>query len=117
DELEFEGAARIQIIQYLSENRPVSCLEGESVSNQRRPLIHEGRITICASHLQLYINKVTLQNLSVIAVASMIKAIGGKTVRVRGNTFREQGRWSLPVEEFDPKEHSDHYREDRCNGE
>jgi hypothetical protein len=60
DELQSEGLARIQIARYLSEDPPLTSLEGESVSNQSRPLIHDDKITIRASHLQLYINKTYL---------------------------------------------------------
>jgi hypothetical protein len=115
DELQFEGWARIQIARYLSEDPPLTSLEGESISNQSRSLIHDDKITVRASHLQLYINKTYLQNLSVIAVASKIKAIGGKSVRVRVSTFMDQDRWALPVPPFDPKDYSKHYREDCVN--
>jgi hypothetical protein len=116
DELEFEGAARIRLERYLSENPPLTTLEGETVSSQSRPLIYDGKITVRASDLQFYINKTYLQNYSVIAVASMIKVIGGKAVRVRGSTFKDQDRWALPIADFDPKEHSNHYREDLGDG-
>ncbi len=32
----------------------------------------------------------------------MLAAIGGQQERVRGKRFKEQSRWLLPVEKFDP---------------
>jgi len=49
---------------------------------------------------------VMLQMLSVKAVASMLGALGGKSIRVRGQKFKEQGRWVLPLDQFDPAEYS-----------
>jgi hypothetical protein len=50
----------------------------------------------------MYVNRTHGQNLSVKMVASMIAAIGGKAIRVRGAGFKEQKRWALPAEDFDP---------------
>ena len=73
---------------------------------QRKPIVLDGKIGICASDLQMYINKTTFQTLSVKAVASMLGALGGKNIRVRGANFREQSRWMLPTDQFDPTEYS-----------
>jgi hypothetical protein len=54
----------------------------------------------------MYINKTTFQNLSIKAVASMLGVLGGKSIRVRGPKFKEQSRWILPVDQFDPAEYS-----------
>jgi len=105
DELGFEGAARTYISQSLLENSFISSLEGETVHNQRKPMIRDGKIMISATDLQMYINKTTMQTLSVKAVASMVAGIGGKAVRVRGSSFKEQSRWALAAEEFDPKDY------------
>jgi hypothetical protein len=32
----------------------------------------------------------------------MLSAIGAQSIRVRGAKIREQGRWLLPVDQFDP---------------
>jgi len=50
----------------------IDTLEGQSVQTQRKPVVHDGKIGICASDLQMYINKTTFQTLSVKAVASML---------------------------------------------
>jgi hypothetical protein len=49
-----------------------------------------------------------LQNLSVKAIAGMLAAVGAKSMRVRGQGFKEQSRWVLPPEEFDPLEYQPH---------
>ncbi len=102
EEQEWEGAARMYISQYLSETGFIDIVEEQMVQNQRRPMVIEGRIAICASDLQIYIGKTMFQTLTVKAVASMLKVLGGKHIRVRGSKHKEQSRWSLPIEEFDP---------------
>jgi len=106
EETEWEGAARMYVAQYLSETGFIDTLEGQPVQNQRKPIVLDGKIGICASDLQMYVNKTTFQTLSVKAVASMLGALGGKSIRVRGANFREQSRWMLPVDQFDPAEYS-----------
>jgi hypothetical protein len=105
EELEYEGAARMYISQYLAETPSISSIEGQSPQDLRKPMAREGRITICASDLQMFINKNTQQNLPVRAVATMLSAIGAKTIRVRGIKIQEQSRWELPLEEFDSAEY------------
>lgn len=105
EELEYEGAARLYIGQYLSETPFISSIEGQSPLDLRKPMEREDRITICASDLQMFINKTTQQNLPVRYVAAMLSAIGAKTIRVRGKKIREQSRWELPLDEFDPADY------------
>jgi hypothetical protein len=111
EELEFEGAARMHVAQYLAETAFIQSLESQTIQNARKPTVINGQITICASDLQLYINKTTFQNLSVKAVASSLAAIGAKSMRVRGAKCRDQSRWLLPVEEFDPAQYCARRRE------
>jgi hypothetical protein len=106
EELEVEGAARIYITQYLSETAFIPCIESQSAQNARRPMVYEGHIAISSSHLQMYVNKTTLQNLSVMAIVGMLSAFGAKSTRVRGPNFKEQSRWLLPHKEFDPADYS-----------
>ncbi len=106
EENEWEGAARMYVAQYLSETGFIDALEGQPFQNQRKPILLDGKVGICASDLQMYINKTTFQNLSIKAVASMLGALGGKSIRVRGAKFKEQSRWMLPVDQFDPAEYS-----------
>lgn len=106
EEMEWEGAARMYIQHYLSETGFIQCIEGQRVQEQRRPMVIDGKITICASDIQVYVNKTMFQNLSVKALAGMLAALGAKSMRVRGQGFKEQSRWVLPPEEFDAREYS-----------
>jgi hypothetical protein len=106
EEMEWEGAARMYIQHYLSETGFIQSIEGQRVQEQRRPMVIDDRITICASDIQVYVNKTMFQNLSVKAIAGMLAALGAKSLRVRGQGFKEQSRWVLPPEEFDPREYS-----------
>jgi len=105
DDLEFKGAAKIYIAKYLSENPPLAAVDRLAGPNEFSPLTDEGRIAISSTDLQIYINKTTMQNLSVKRVAAMISAIGGESVRVRKASFREQSRWALPSGEWSPQEY------------
>ena len=106
EENEWEGAARMYVAQYLSETGFIDTIEGQPLQSQRKPILHEGKVGICASDLQMFVNKTTFQNLSVKVIASMLGAVGGKSIRVRGKGFKEQSRWMLPVDQFDPAEYS-----------
>jgi hypothetical protein len=105
EELYHEGAARLYLDQYLSDVTFISSIEGQIGQNLRKPMIRERRITVCAIDFQMHVNKTTLQSLSLRAVAAMLSAIGAKTVRVRGKKIREQSRWVLPLDEFDPADY------------
>ena len=106
EENEREGAARIYVVHYLSKTGFIDSLEGQQVQNLRKPIVLDGKVAICASDLQMYVQKTLRQILSVKAVASMLGALGGKSIRVRGQKFREQSRWVLPLDQFDPAEYS-----------
>jgi hypothetical protein len=105
DDLEFEGAARVQIDKYLSENPYIPTLEGTTAHDKLKPVVHQDKITVSATDLQIYINISTGQNYSVKAAAAMLAALGAQAVRVRGHGFREQSRWALPVSEFNPNDY------------
>ena len=57
EETELEGLARMYVAQYLSETGFIDALEGQPVYNQRKPIILDGKVGICASDLHIYINK------------------------------------------------------------
>jgi hypothetical protein len=78
--------------QYLSETGFIDTIEGQQVQSQRKPIVLDGKVAICASDIQMYINKTMLQMLSVKAVASMLGALGGMSIRVRGQKFKEPER-------------------------
>jgi hypothetical protein len=100
-EAEFEGSMRVNLGHYLTETAFITCIEGQPSHAVRRPMIINGQIAVNSVDLQLYLNKTFGQNLSVKAIASMLSAIGAQSIRVRGAKIREQGRWLLPVEQFD----------------
>lgn len=112
EEMEWEGAARMYVAHYLSETGLIPSVESQIVQNQRKPMVSDGHITICASDLQIYIAKTMFQNLSVKAVGSMLKALGAESIRVRSTKHKDQSRWRLPLEEFSPEE-LDHMRRER----
>lgn len=105
EEMEWEGAARMYLQHYLAETNFIPAIEGQRLQEQRKPLVRDGEITVCASDVQVYVNKTTFQNLSVKAVAGMLSAIGAQSIRVRGPKFKDQSRWVLPINEFDPAEY------------
>jgi hypothetical protein len=106
EELESEGAARLQIGEYLAETGFISCIEGQSAQDLRKPMVLQDQITVCASDLQNYVNKTKSQGVSVQAVVAMLRAAGAKVERVRSQKkFKEQSRWILPLEHFDPDDY------------
>jgi hypothetical protein len=109
EDLEFKGAARIYLAQYLSENPPFTSVEHLIGANKFSPLIHRGSVAISSTHLQTYLNRTQEQKLSVKRVAAMVAAIGGAAIRVREHGFREQSRWALPAGDWPPEEYSPEY--------
>jgi len=69
----------------------IDTIEGQPVQSQRKPIVLMARWAICASDIQMYINKTMLQMLSVKAVASMLGALGGKSIRVRRPEVQRTG--------------------------
>lgn len=105
EEMEWEGAARMYLHEYLSETGFIPAVEEQRIQDQRRPMVLHGRITVCAGDLQVYVNKTASQSpVSTKAVAGMISALGAKSFRHRGQGFKEQSRWLLP-EEFAPADY------------
>lgn len=103
EEEEFEGGARVHLLDYLTETDFIPSVEGQRVQDQRRPLIIDGCIAVSSSDFQSYLNKTKGLNLSVKAAASMLGALGAKKRRLPGTKFNRQSRWALPAE-FDPNE-------------
>jgi hypothetical protein len=106
-ETELEGAIRGHLGRYLSEVAFIPSIEGQPPHAIQRPMIYRERIAVNSIDLQLYIFKTFGQSLTVKAIASALSAIGAESVRIRGKKINEQGRWLLPVNEFDPAEFTD----------
>ena len=117
DDLKLKGSALMYIEQYLAAIPPLPSTENLTKGNLLNPVIDKGRVAISSTELQIFINRKTSQNLSVIKVAAMIAAIGGKAVRLRRHGLKEQSRWALPVEEFNPEDCQQHHGEDDGDGE
>jgi hypothetical protein len=111
DEDEWEGSTCAYIERYLAETGFIPSIESQGVQNQRKPMVEGGRITISSSDFQMYVNRTHAQNLSTKAVTSMIKAIGGESVKARGVGHKEQRRWALPADRFDPAEYQKERKE------
>lgn len=105
-ETQLEGAMRMYLEQYLTDVAFIPAIEGQSSNAIRRPMVLGGQIAVNSADLQLFINKTFVQNLSVKAVASMLAAIGAKNIRIRGPKNREQGRWLLPADQFNPADYT-----------
>jgi len=105
EELESQGAARLCIRQYLAETSFIPGIAGQLPQDLRKPMVRDDQIAICASDLQLWLNKARSQALSMVAVVAMLSAVGAKVERVRGKNFKEQSRWMLPLDEFDPADY------------
>lgn len=106
EELESEGAARLHIHQYLAETTFISGISGQSIQDLRKPMVRDDQIAICSSELQLHLNKTQSQPFTLSAVVAMLCAVGAKVERVRGKAFKEQSRWMLPLDEFDPSDYA-----------
>jgi hypothetical protein len=104
EELESAGSARLCIRQYLADATFIPAIAGQSPQDLRKPMVCNSQITVCASDIQLYLNKTGAQGISVRVVVGMLSALGAKHERVRGN-FKEQSRWMLPLDEFDPADY------------
>lgn len=104
EETELEGLGRMYVAQYLSETGFIDTIEGQPVHSQRKPIVRDDQIGICFSDLQIFICKTTAQKISIKAAVSMLGALGARSIRVRGN-FKEQSRWMLPLNQFDPAEY------------
>lgn len=114
EENDFQAATLLWVRQYLAETALIPSIESQTVQNARKPMVHNGVLTICASDFTVYLTRACFQNVSVKAVVSMLRAIGAVHARVRGRKFGEQSRWMLPTGQFDPTEYSKPHQEDHA---
>ena len=107
EELESQGAARLLIGQYLGETAFISCMEGQSPQDLRKPMVRDDQISVCSSDFHFYVNKTRpSQAISLREAAGMLSVVGAKVARVRGKKFKEQSRWMLPLADFDPADYA-----------
>jgi hypothetical protein len=105
EELQYEGAARLQIERYLQATTFISSFDGQVRDSLLRPMVRGGRITVSASDLQSYVTRTTMPNYSVRAAAATLSAVGATQLRVRDSGIKEQSRWELPVNKFHPADY------------
>ena len=105
EELESRGAARLYIRQYLLETTFINGIAGQQPQDLRKPMLLDDQIAVCASDIQLYLSKARSQAVSISSVVAMLSAAGAKVERVRGR-YKEQSRWILPLDEFDPADYA-----------
>jgi hypothetical protein len=102
DETDAVGATKMYLARYLSETAFIPSIESQPIQSAHKPTVLNGQIAISASDFQMHLNKVLFQNLSVKAIAQMLTVIGARSLRIRGARLRDQSRWLLPTEMFDP---------------
>jgi len=102
DETDAVGATKMYLARYLSETAFIPSIETQPIQSAHKPTVINGQIAVSASDLQMHLNKVLFQNLSVKAIAQMLTVVGAKSLRIRGARLRDQSRWLLPTELFDP---------------
>jgi hypothetical protein len=102
DETDVVGATKMYLARYLSETAFIPSIESQPIQSAHKPTVLNGQIAISASDFQMHLNKVLFQNLSVKAIAQMLTVIGARSLRIRGARLRDQSRWLLPTEMFDP---------------
>jgi len=100
-ETQWADAARDTVARYLDDNGFIEEIATAHPQYRGKPVVILGRIAINTTDFHSWINKTTLQALSVKALASMLSAMGAVQMTVPVKR-REQSRWLLPIEYFDP---------------
>ncbi len=101
-EAKWEEAARDTVGRYLEDNGFIDDIAAAAPMYRGKPIVKDGRVAINTTDFHGWINRTTLQVLSVKAIAGQLSAIGAVQKRVAGKGFREQSRWLLPIEHFNP---------------
>jgi hypothetical protein len=102
---EFEAGGKTLIASYLSETGFIESVETAEVQNQKKPILKDGRVAVNTTDVSNYATKTLYKNITSKAVASMLRALGAEQFRLCGRKFKEQSRWLLPLEEFDPADY------------
>jgi hypothetical protein len=106
---QFEGGARNDILDYLTETEFITAIEGQRVQDQKKPMIVAGRITVSSADLASYLEKTKNRKTSPKKAASMLYVVGArKTERMRSSQYASQTRYALPLATskdpgFDPR--------------
>jgi hypothetical protein len=105
DDLQFEGAARIHLHKYLSDNPVAPAVDRVIRRDILKPVIFKGQVTVHTTDLAFYLSQTAKSNASVQRLAGMLTAIGASAVRIREGLFGDQSRWGLPVDQFPPDDY------------
>jgi hypothetical protein len=103
-EAKWEESARDAVGRYLEDNGFIEDIATAHPQYRGKPIIKDGRIAINTTDFHGWVNRTTFQNMSVKALASQLAAMGAVQKRVTGK-HREQSRWLLPIEHFDPADY------------
>lgn len=104
-EAKWEDSARDAVGRYLEDNGFIEDIATAHPNYRGKPIIKNGQIAINTTDFHGWINRTTFQNMSVKALASQLAAMGAVQKRVTGKGFREQSRWLLPIEHFNPADY------------
>jgi hypothetical protein len=102
DETECVGVTKMYLTRYLTETAFIPSIETQPIQSIRKPTVIDGHVAISASDLQMHVNKAFFLGLTVKAIAQMLTVLGARSVRIRGARLRDQSRWLLPKDMFDP---------------
>ena len=106
-ELSWEGQTRISIHNYLSTVGIIPNIESQLISDQYKPVVFEGCIAIHPEdwHSYLAMQKTAARIRTPRQLSSDLSAFDAVPVRIRSSKHRDQSRWALPLNEFDPKDY------------
>jgi len=98
DDEQFEGGARNDILDYLTETDFIPAIEGQRIQDKKKPMILDGKSTIASPDLAAYLDKTKGRKTSAKYAASMLNVVGArKTDRLRSSQYASQTRWALPL--------------------
>ena len=104
-EARFVDSIRDTVGNYLDHSYFIDDIATADPEYRKKPIVILGRVAINTTDLQSWINKnSTAQVLSVKALASMLNAMGAVQMTVPVKR-REQSRYLLPIEHFDPADY------------
>jgi hypothetical protein len=102
DETDGVGLTKMYLTCYLTEAAFIPSIEAPPIQSIRKPTVIDGHVAITASDLQMHVNKTFFLSLTVKAIAQMLTVLGARSMRIRGARLRDQSRWLLPKDLFDP---------------
>ena len=104
-EAQLVGGIRDTVESYLENNQFIEDIATAPPEYRRKPVVILDRVAINTTDLQSWIAKTTTsQALSVKALASLLNAMGAVQMTVPVKR-REQSRWLLPIEHFEPADY------------